>query len=431
MYDYNFLKVITVIETIMYYVCMLSIVKRFYLTVPRSRRIRLSFFIFVPFTGASVIYDMDTLLLIHILIQCIELVIIKISFENISFKNIIYTYTLLFAFNSLIISVILYLFSVPEKFDLHIDLLINLFVSIGIIAMCYTKLSYKIQNIITLTPKYVKRLILLFLIAAAMLGALLEDRAYYPNKSSWDFYVHLAVSIIIIFVCVAFPIFILNSITNSEMKKLIKSYEEQMLAQANYYITISQSNFELRRFRHDYKNLEIGICRLLEDGKNEDAICILKQGSNILSQAKLQFDTGDNIVNALLSDKNKKAVNINSEIIFSGAVPENIFSPIDLCVIFGVTTDNALEACEKISIEIKKEIQINCNCSSGFMFLTITNPVLQKIKIHNNIIATDKTDKSLHGFGLYSLNQVVKKYSGKCNLDCSDDIFCVKIELNL
>ena len=85
----------------------------------------------------------------------------------------------------------------------------------------------------------------------------------------------------------------------------------------------------------------------------------------------------------------------------------------------------------KMYIEIKKEIQINCNCSSGFMFLTITNPVLQKIKIHNNIIATDKTDKSLHGFGLYSLNQVVKKYSGKCNLDCSDDIFCVKIELNL
>ena len=154
----------------------------------------------------------------------------------------------------------------------------------------------------------------------------------------------------------------------------------------------------------------------------------MKQGSNILSQAKLQFDTGDNIVNALLSDKNKKAVNINSEIIFSGAVPENIFSPIDLCVIFGVTTDNALEACEKISIEIKKEIQINCNCSSGFMFLTITNPVLQKIKIHNNIIATDKTDKSLHGFGLYSLNQVVKKYSRKCNLDCSDDIFCVKLD---
>lgn len=431
MYDYDLLKLITIIETVIYYVCILSIIKSFYSEDSDKRRIYLSFLIFVPFIVIAVFCDINRLLLIHILIQCIELFIVKISFKNIKFKRIVYIYSFLFAFNSLVISVVLYLFYIPQEFDLYIELLVNLLISTSIISICHTNLRFKIQNIIFLAPKYIKRLLLLFLLVSALLGALLEDRAFYPNKYSWDFYVHFAITVMIIFVCIAFPVFVLNSIANTEMKKLIKTYEEQMIAQANYYISLSQSNFELRRFRHDYNNLEIGICNLLKEGKNEDAILMLKQGSRILSQNKSNFDTGNSIVNALLTDKNSKARSINSIIIFNGAIPENAFPPIDLCIIFGVTTDNALEACEKISAHVRKEIYIKCNCSSGFMFLTIKNPVSKRVKINNNIIATGKKDKALHGFGLYSLNKVVDKYSGKCRLECSDEFFCVDIELNL
>lgn len=65
------------------------------------------------------------------------------------------------------------------------------------------------------------------------------------------------------------------------------------------------------------------------------------------------------------------------------------------------------------------------------MFLTITNPVSEKVNISNNYIATTKENKTLHGFGLYSLHSVVKKYDGKIELESTDTTFTANIDLCL
>ena len=65
------------------------------------------------------------------------------------------------------------------------------------------------------------------------------------------------------------------------------------------------------------------------------------------------------------------------------------------------------------------------------MFLTISNPVTENIKIHNNTIQTTKQDKSNHGFGLYSLQKIVDKYDGTLTFSCVDQIFKCDVTLNL
>ena len=65
------------------------------------------------------------------------------------------------------------------------------------------------------------------------------------------------------------------------------------------------------------------------------------------------------------------------------------------------------------------------------MFLTISNPVVENIKIHNNSIKTSKQDKRDHGFGLYSLKKIIQKYDGKLSLTCNNNLFHTKIELTL
>ena len=86
---------------------------------------------------------------------------------------------------------------------------------------------------------------------------------------------------------------------------------------------------------------------------------------------------------------------------------------------------------EHISLETKKEISINCNCNCGFMFLTISNPVVENISIHNNSIKTSKKDTSNHSFGLYSLKKIIQKYNGELLLSCNNNLFNIKIELEL
>lgn len=63
------------------------------------------------------------------------------------------------------------------------------------------------------------------------------------------------------------------------------------------------------------------------------------------------------------------------------------------------------------------------------MFLTISNPVAENIKIHTNIIQTTKQDKANHGFGLYSLQKIVDKCDGTLTFSCENEVFTVIISL--
>lgn len=226
----------------------------------------------------------------------------------------------------------------------------------------------------------------------------------------------------------------MNSVASSYHKNLSKNFKKQIEAQAEHYKKLAESNFELRRFRHDYKNINIGVSKLIECGNTTEALEMLNDyNEQIKSTTKslIKFDTGNGIVDALLTEKQEKATTVNTVITFKGAITSELISPTDLCVIFGNTLDNAIEACEKISLETKKEISINCNCNCGFMFLTISNPVVENISIHNNSIKTSKKDTSNHGFGLYSLKKIIQKYNGEFSLSCNNNLFHAKIELTL
>lgn len=65
------------------------------------------------------------------------------------------------------------------------------------------------------------------------------------------------------------------------------------------------------------------------------------------------------------------------------------------------------------------------------MFLNITNPVYHEVPINKNFISTTKEDKHSHGFGLFSVNKVIKKYNGKLNMVCINKEFTISIDLCL
>lgn len=63
------------------------------------------------------------------------------------------------------------------------------------------------------------------------------------------------------------------------------------------------------------------------------------------------------------------------------------------------------------------------------MFLNITNPVNEPVIIKNNTVQTTKSDKSLHGFGLYSLEKTVNSHDGKIELLCNNNEFSLNISM--
>ncbi|MBR4017499.1 MAG: sensor histidine kinase [Oscillospiraceae bacterium] len=230
------------------------------------------------------------------------------------------------------------------------------------------------------------------------------------------------------------PIIFVISNSNTRLKTLTMDYEQQIHAQAEHYKNLAEANYEVRKFRHDFKNIQIAIETLFTQGKYDEAMALLRQcGHSLENPPGLhpKFDTGNGIADALLTDKQEKAVGHNTHIVFRSVIPPETLSPTDLCVLLGNSLDNALDACKKMPIGESKTVSIACDCSSGFLFLTVTNPIAERVQINNNHIVTTKENKTLHGFGLYSLHSIVKKYDGDIQLSATEDSFTIHIDLCL
>lgn len=251
---------------------------------------------------------------------------------------------------------------------------------------------------------------------------------------SWNITIRISFVLFSTFIGVSFPVLLIAVLTNSYLKKQNEIFENDLHAQANHYIALAKANYELRRFKHDFNNIKIGLSKSVHDNNYDSALAIIQDMDSAMQKATdgvNQFDTGNGIVDAILSDKQAKAKDKHITLDFRGSLPSHSLSPIDLCVIFGNTIDNAIEACERLPMNIDKTIYVRSQCNSGFVFISIENPVERNVKISNNYIETTKAERSAHGYGLYSLNKTVKKYDGDLKLSCENYKFKVEIDLSI
>ena len=104
----------------------------------------------------------------------------------------------------------------------------------------------------------------------------------------------------------------------------------------------------------------------------------------------------------------------------------NFLAPIDITTIFGNLLDNAIEATEKVEPS-KRAISLNINQKGKLVLIYIYNTYQENLKIENNKLITTKKDSFNHGFGLKSIENIVKKYNGDLKISTNNNIF----ELNI
>lgn len=130
--------------------------------------------------------------------------------------------------------------------------------------------------------------------------------------------------------------------------------------------------------------------------------------------------TNDMILDAILNLECKKAA--AAKIQYTVKVnritePLNITSA-DKSTILCNAIDNAIEACYQMR---EKFIIIDIASDKQYIKIQIENSSLP-IKIKDNTILTTKKNSALHGFGLKSIKQTIKKYNGLLNISYEDEI---------
>ena len=210
------------------------------------------------------------------------------------------------------------------------------------------------------------------------------------------------------------------------MRISAKNEENEMLLEAElrrYEDTIIK-NEEIRRFRHDYINNLLSLGALIGNEKNKEASEYIKDLTNRLENTKINFNTGNYLADAIISDKAKRAESDGNKIEFYGYFPCAGIKNSDVCTILSNLLDNAIEACApyppctiKVTSEIKR----------GGTVITVSNPVKNRVEIKYNTIKTSKADGSNHGYGIGNVRSVAKKYAGELRLTCEDGVFTAEV----
>ena len=428
------MKIVFLLESLMLLFCVLTTLNCIYTFKLEKCRTIIGLVIYLSIFITCCFLRNDTFVSLHIIFYIMQIGLLKMCIYDVKFSSVIYTYTFLYSMNTIISLLIAIIFNIKHYSTLWIDFILYITVSIICIVLSFSKIRMKLQQIKNWTPIIAKRILLILLVLGMLLLSLIFDNTYYSNSEIWFEFVQNVVLLTIILLLIIAGFLICILLSNNQLKQLTANYEQQILAQAEHYKALAESNYELRRFKHDFKNMSIAIEKLLDSEEHKEALQLFQQYNHTLNHSNefsVMYDTGNGIADALLADKQQKALACNCNIVFQGAIPLNYLMPTDICVILGNTLDNAIEACEKYKTTEPLTITVTCNCNSGFMFLSITNPISGKVNISNNYIATTKENKTLHGFGLYSLHSVVKKYDGKIELKSTDTTFTANIDLCL
>ena len=422
---------ITIYHSVLYYICLLLIARYILDCTPRTWVLYSSFLVFLPSVLLTALDDHALFSAAYVSIQVLQFILIKLAFKKVKIRQLLFSYILLYCLNMMLVSVAV---AIAPVHHLLFDYLISTVISALCALFCFSKIRHAVRKIIEWTPKYVLMICGLLLVSATVLSVFVSGTELYPDHDTLFRATQIIISVLLLGICIVLPVIILISVSNSQLRSLTANYEQQIHTQAEHYQNLAAANYEVRRFRHDFRNISIAIKKMLADGEADAALELLQECSQILdpsTQSHPVFDTGNGIADAILIEKQAKATAFSTAICFQGMIPTNGLSPTDLCVILGNTLDNAIEACQKLSTEERKTITVTGNCNGGFLFLTVRNPVAKSVAIHNNHVVTTKANKTLHGFGLYSLHSVVKRYDGEVRLASTDDCFTVDIDLCL
>lgn len=418
-------------NSFLYYCCLLSFTRYILNCTPRKNVIAFSFLSFIPLIILGIQDAANLLYPVYIAFEVFQFFLIKLSFDNPKIRYVVFAYITIYGTNVVLSSLAV---AIIPSHRYHIDYIVNTATALLCTLVCFTKIRHNVQQLFRWVPKYIFVISGFLLTIAALTSVLISYFVIGDFPEVWNRWIQVLTSFLLMAICFVVPVIFVISISNTRLKTLTANYEQQIRAQAEHYKNLADANYEVRRFRHDFKNIRIAIEKLLAQGSYDEALALIRQCSDSLENPggfHPIFDTGNGIADALLTDKQEKAAQRNTQIVFQGAIPPMSLSPTDLCVILGNSLDNALDACQKLPNGDSKTISVDCKCCGGFLFLSITNPIAEKVTIRDNHIATTKENKTLHGFGLYSLHSIVKKYDGNIQLTSTEETFTISIDLCL
>lgn len=236
----------------------------------------------------------------------------------------------------------------------------------------------------------------------------------------WSFYLVFA------FVMCGVFIFYIVRIKSGEKNRILKMRNDML--EANYQ-SLRKVYEENRMMYHDFKNHMLVVDQLIQEEKNNEALKYINTYIHWTLSVNQRVESGckiiDIIVNCKIAEALEKCIQFTHEIDYIGEIG---IADIDMCALLANLLDNAIEACEKIEEE-KRRIDLRIKRINDMLFIWSENTMKEVGKERVNFFQTDKKNKILHGLGIKSIDNVVKKYDGHKEYEIQKDMFQIYISI--
>lgn len=206
--------------------------------------------------------------------------------------------------------------------------------------------------------------------------------------------------------------------------------EKYLELQKEYYEELLRQDEKMSRFRHDMEAHMTVLQSYCTDGgtkKMQEYLNNVIQKSAIYEVKEYSGNKGvDAIVRQLLERAEEFKVDVKLE----GSLPENpAIKEYDLCTIVANLLKNAIEACEKIDGNLKREVAMTTAFYNSQIYIMIKNTVAEEVVIRDNHLITTKQNKKYHGIGSRNVEQAVKKYNGDIKYRNENGWFIAEISI--
>ena len=210
-------------------------------------------------------------------------------------------------------------------------------------------------------------------------------------------------------------------------RTLTKNDTEYLKLQLETLKSSKEQAEHVKRMRHDLKNhLEIinTLC-------NEERYDELREYATSLNKEATSLSdiifTGNEIADMVIRSKRKLALDKKIDFTFNGNLEAlNKLEAPDICGLLSNAYDNALDACASLP---NAYIRTKVSTTQNYTVIQITNPVTNRVYIHNNQLKTTKKEAHDHGYGTEIMKRIARKYHGECLFACTETEFEVKIRL--
>lgn len=232
----------------------------------------------------------------------------------------------------------------------------------------------------------------------------------------------LSISILsIVFLIIVF----LSLSKQNQLEHLKREYELSQKAlqmQQDYYTALLDKETETKSFRHDIRSHIYCMNSLYHNKKYNELGDYLSQLDTSLQELKPKLQTGNALVNAIVSDICRKHSDVRLD--WHGLLPGALqITFMDLCTIFSNLLCNAFEAAETMQ---DKTVTVSVKILESSLLLIITNPSTSSPPTRKGRYLSTK-EGYCHGFGIQNVAGCVEKNGGFFEILFENGLFTAKV----